>query len=76
MTKKRIGIILVALAAVLLAIVIISVGANLPQEGQWQGVITQYKPPFYAHGLLMILLGIVAAISFLVGIILIVLDKR
>ena len=76
MTKKRTGIILIAVAAVLLGAVIISVGANLPQEGQWQGVITQYHPPFYGHGLLMILLGIAAAVSFLSGIILIVLDKK
>ncbi len=76
MTKKRVGLILIAIALILLIIVIMSVGANLPQDGQWKGKITQYHPPFYAHGLLMILLGIVAAVAFLVGIILLVLDGR
>ena len=76
MTKKHVAIILIAISVILMGIVIVSVGANLPQEGQWKGVITQYKPPFYGHGLLMVLLGIASAISFLVGIILLVLDKR
>ena len=76
MTKKRIGIVLIVLAFALLAAVIISIGASLPQDGQWKGVITQYHPPFYGHGLLMILLGIAAAVSFLAGSILIVMDKR
>ena len=76
MTKRRKGIIMVLIAVILFAIVITSVAANLPQDGQWKGVITQYHPPFYGHGLLMILIGIVAAILFLIGIILIVLDGR
>ena len=76
MTKKRAGIILIVIAVILFAIVITSVAANLPQDGQWKGVITQYHPPFYGHGLLMILIGIVAAVLFLIGIILVVLDGR
>ena len=76
MTKKRVGIILIVIAAVLLVAVIVSVGASLPRDGQWKGAITQYKPPFYGHGLLMILLGIAAAVSFLTGAVLIVMDKK
>ena len=76
MSKKRIAIVLIIVAVILLAFVIFSVAACLPQDGPWTGVITQYHPPFYGHGLLMILVGIAAAISFLIGIILLVLDRR
>ncbi|MBQ6233061.1 MAG: hypothetical protein IJJ80_06085 [Clostridia bacterium] len=76
MSKKRIAIVLIIAAVILLAFVIFSVAACLPQDGPWIGVITQYHPPFYGHGLLMILAGIAAAILFLIGIILLVLDRR
>ena len=76
MSRKLIGIILVILAFVLLGAVIVSIGSVLPQSGPWIGKITQYREPFVGHGLLMTLGGIAAAISFLAGIVLIVMDKR
>ena len=76
MTKKRIiGLCLTAVGVILLAVVVLSIGQYMPHEGPWIGKITQYHPPYPAHGLQMAALGIVAAVSFLVGIILMA-DRR
>ena len=75
-SKMKIGISLMALAIVLLAVVIIMVQTNLAASGPWSGKITTYKPPFENHGLLTVLIGMGAAISFLSGAVITVLGKN
>ncbi len=74
-SKTKIGISLMVLAIVLLAVVIVMVQSNLASSGPWSGKIATYKPPFENHGLLTVLIGIGAAVSFLSGAVMFVLGK-
>ena len=70
------GISLMVLGIVLLAAVVIMVQTNLAASGPLAGKITTYKPPFENHGLLTVLIGVCAAVSFLAGMILAALGKK
>ncbi len=74
-SKIKIGISLMVLAIVLFTVVIVMVQSNLASSGPWSGKITTYKPPFETHGLLTVLIGIGAAVSFLSGAVMTVLGK-
>lgn len=69
MTKKRLisGIILILIAAVALIFVVKSVHDGLPVEGEWKGNIHQWKPAYAGEGLVIVLAGIVGALNFLLG---------
>lgn len=76
MAKRIIGIALITLSAVLLVLVISSVGANMAHYGAAAGKITSYRQPFYGHGIWMVVLIIAGGLSFLGGLFLVVLGKR
>jgi hypothetical protein len=65
-TKKLFGILLLVLGIVLLGLVAVSVTLNMAQTGPWAYKITTYRPPFYAHGLWMVLF-IAFGVSSLLG---------
>ena len=69
MTRKRTGVILMILSAVLLA------GAVISIAGPWAGTITQFRQAFDGHGMLVALLGAGGLISFLAGSVLLVLHR-
>ncbi len=74
--KKVVGIALILLAVVLIGLVISSVGANMAHEGPVAGKITSYKPPFYSHGLWMVVFIALGGLSFLGGLMLTVVGIR
>ena len=68
MTAKRAaGLILIAISIACLVFVILGIHNNIAHSGPAAGKITSYVPPFYAHGLLMIGLGIAGAVCLLTG---------
>ena len=73
--KRLIGIVLLALGLLLLAFVIVSVTLNMDQTGPWAYRITTYRPPFYAHGLWMVLCIICSGFSLLGGGLLLALSR-
>ena len=73
---RKIGIVLMAFAAVLFVIVIVQVRANLAQTGAMAGKIVSYKPPFTNHGLWVVFGGIGSALAFLGGAVMTVLGKK
>jgi hypothetical protein len=66
-TKLIAAIILMLVAVIALVFVIKSVHDGLPEEGTWKGNIHQWKPSYNGEGLVIILVGIVGAVSFLSG---------
>lgn len=74
--KKVIGIVLILLAVALIGLVIFSVWANMAHEGPVAGKIVSYKPPFYGHGLWMVIFIGVGGLSFLGGLMLFVIGQR
>ena len=80
--KKTVGFLLIVVSIVFLALTIIGISENIAHSGSTMdrtvaaGKITSYRPPFYAHGLVMILFGIFSVISFLGGITMIALSKK
>ena len=73
--KRLIGIVLLAMGLVLLTLVIVSVTVNMDQTGPWAYRITTYRPPFYAHGLWMVLCVIGSGFSLLGGALLLALSR-
>ena len=76
MAKRIIGITLIILSIILLGLVISSVGANMAHSGPTAGKITSYHPPFYGHGLWMVIFIIAGGLSFLGGLFLVALGRR
>ena len=74
--KKVVGIALILLAVVLIGLVISSVGVNMAHEGPMAGKITTYKPPFYSHGLWMVVFIALGGLAFLGGLLLTVVGIR
>ena len=74
--KKIVGIALILLAVVLIGIVLFSVGINMAHEGPVAGKIVSYKPSFHDHGLLMVVLIVAGALSFLSGLLLYFIGHR
>ena len=71
--KKIVGWILIVFAIVCLVFLVLGIHENIAHTSTRTaaaGKITTYKPPFYAHGLLMIIMGVVSVGSFLGGILL------
>lgn len=75
MTKKKIGLILIVLSIICLIFVIAEISANIAHEGLHREKIQTYRPPFYGHGALVIGVGVLGAVSFFTGMVLIILDK-
>ncbi len=75
MIKRIVGIILVVISIALLVFVIHGIASNLPADGPLKGNIRGYKPPYDGHGLVMVLSGFAAVLSFLGGLFLIGLAK-
>ena len=75
MIKKKIGICLIVVSVLCLVFVVMGIHENIAHSGPVAGKITSYKPPFYAHGLLVVIVGVVGVILFLVGIYLIAQNK-
>ena len=75
MTRKRTGVILMILSAVLLAGAVISIAVHTPASGPWAGTITQFRQAFDGHGMLVALLGAGGLISFLAGSVLLVMHR-
>ncbi|MDO4834840.1 MAG: hypothetical protein Q4B07_00080 [Clostridia bacterium] len=78
MRKSRliIGIVLILIAAIALVFIVRSVHDSLPKEGKWKGNIHQFKPTYNGEGLVIILVGIAGAMSFLGGIYLTIVALR
>ena len=77
MSRKRIiGIILIAISIVLAIIVYSEIQKTLTLSGLTIGSTASYKPPFEYHGPLVIVTGIIAAVSFLTGLYLISSDRK
>ena len=78
MRKSRLiaGILLILVFVAALIFVVESVKHGLPPEGQWKGNIHQWKPHYNGEGLVIILVGIVGALSFLIGIYLTIIALR
>ncbi|MBQ6382735.1 MAG: hypothetical protein IJJ42_03950 [Clostridia bacterium] len=74
--KTVIGLIMVILGVLLAVFVIQSIDANIPHTGRWAGKITQYRQPFYGHGIMVIWLFLLAAILFLTGLVLFFIGKN
>lgn len=68
--KTVIGLIMVVLGILLAVFVIESINANIPHTGRWAGKITQYRQPFYGHGIMVIWLFLAALVLFLGGLVL------
>ncbi len=75
MGKRITGLIMVAVSVICTVLVILGVYNNIAHSGPMAGKITTYQPPFYAHGLYIIILGIAGAVCFLSGI-LVLADSR
>ena len=75
MIKRIVGIILVVISIALLVFVIHGIASNLPADGPLKGHIRGYKPPYDGHGLVMVLSGLAAVLSYLGGLFLIGLAK-
>ena len=78
MRKSRliIGIVLILIAAIALVFIVRSVHDSLPKKGKWKGNIHQFKPTYPGEGLVIILVGIAGAMSFLGGIYLTIVALR
>ena len=71
--KKIVGWVLIVIAVVCLVFLVLGIHENIAHtttRTAVAGKITTYKPPFYAHGLLMIIIGVVSVGSFLGGVLL------
>ena len=70
MILKRVIIcaICVVLAVAMIAFALFSLFDNLPKEGKWKGVITQYKQAYQGQLALIILFLIVGHIMLLIGV--------
>lgn len=75
MTKKKLGLILIGISILCLICVVFEISANIAHEGRHAGQIQTYHPPFYGHGLLMYIIGLLGFICFFTGIILIAIYK-
>ena len=78
MSKQKliVGIALIVLSVILLGLVIVSVGANMAHSGPIAGKINSYKPPFYGHGLWMVVFIILSGASFLGGLVLVAAGRK
>ena len=78
MRKSRliICIVLILIAAIALVFIVRSVHDSRPKEGKWKGNIHQFKPTYPGEGLVIILVGIAGALSFLGGIYLTIVALR
>ena len=74
--KTVIGLILIVIGVLLAVYVIQSVSDNIPHTGRWAGKITQYRQPFYGHGVMVIWLFLAALILFLIGLVLFFLGRN
>ena len=74
--KLIVGIALIVLSVILLGLILISVGGNMAHSGPISGKITSYQPPFYGHGLWMVVSIILGAASFLGGILLVSVSRK
>ena len=74
--KLIVGVALIVLSVILLGLVIVSVGANMAHSGPIAGKINSYKPPFYGHGLWMVVCIILSGASFLGGLVLVSVSRK
>ena len=68
MKRLIIWIVIVVLAVAMIAFALYSLFDNLPKEGRWKGVITQYKQAYEGQLVLIIFFLIIGHALLLVGV--------
>lgn len=76
MTRLIIWIVCVVLAVAMIAFALYSLFDNLPKEGKWKGVITQYKEAYNGQLILIIFFLIVGHVLLLIAVPLLVMTIR